>query len=313
APRLQAAAPSIQQPASRKARSMDTVVVIGEALVDVIEGSEGRVEHPGGSPMNVAVGLARLGVPAGLVCALGDDDRGAVVRRHVEASGVQVAATLIERTSTAVATIDDHGVARYEFDLDWRLAPVALSELTRLVHVGSIGAVLSPGASVVLEAARSRPSSALLSVDPNVRPSVTPDRDAVLTALRPLLASADVVKLSDEDAAWLWPERGVDAVLNGLLRLGVGLAAVTLGANGCALATAGAHTRSPAPVVEVADTVGAGDSFMSGLLAGVLASGKHPRDLDGDDLDGLARLALDCAAITVSRPGADPPTRAELS
>lgn len=291
---------------------MDTVIVIGEALVDVIERTGGHVEHPGGSPMNVAVGLARLGVPVGLLCALGDDDRGSTVRRHVEASGVRVEATAVERTSTAVASIDEHGVARYEFDLDWRLDPVVLPERARLVHVGSIGAVLAPGASVVLRAAQTRPASALLSVDPNVRPTITPDRDGVLAALRPLLAEADVVKLSDEDAAWLWPGRDVDAVLDGLLASGVGLAAVTLGADGCALATPGARRRLPAPPVDVVDTVGAGDSFMSGLLAGVLATGERPEDLDADDLGRLAHLALACAAVTVSRPGADPPARGEL-
>lgn len=292
---------------------MDTVVVIGEALVDVIERPEGRVERPGGSPMNVAVGLARLGVPAALVCALGDDERGAAVRRHVEASGVRVEATAIGRTSTAVATIDGHGGAQYTFDLDWRLDPVELPDRTPLVHVGSIGAVLDPGAAVVVDAARSRPSAALLSLDPNVRPSITPDRSAVLAALGPLLTSADVVKLSDEDAAWLWPDHDVDAVLDELLSRGAGLAAVTLGPDGCALASAaGPRRRAPAPRFEVVDTVGAGDSFMSGLLAGVLASGEHPRDLDGVDLEHLAALALACAAVTVSRPGADPPTKAEL-
>jgi len=292
---------------------MDTVVVIGEALVDVVDGPEGRVEHPGGSPMNVAVGLARLGVPARLVCALGDDVRGSAIRAHVDASGVQVDATAIDRTSAAVATVDERGVARYEFDLDWRLDPVAVPEGTPLVHVGSIGAVLSPGAAAVLHAARSRPSRALLSLDPNVRPSITTDRDAMLATLAPLIADADVVKLSDEDASWLWPDRDVDAVLDGLLRSGVGLAAVTLGGAGCSLATTTVRRTLPAPPVDVADTIGAGDSFMSGLLAGLLACGERPPDLDGDELDGLAKLALACAAITVARPGADPPTRAEAS
>jgi fructokinase len=286
--------------------------VVGEALIDIVVDGDATVEHPGGSPMNVAVGLARLGVPARLVCALGDDARGSTIREHVGASGVQVDATAIDRTSTAVATIDDQGAARYEFDLDWRLDPVSVPEGTPLVHVGSIGAVLTPGAAAVLDAARSRPSSALFSLDPNVRPTITPDRDAVLAALAPLFAQADVVKLSDEDAGWLWPDRDVDAVLDGLLSSGVGLAAVTLGGAGCALATPAARRRMPAPRVDVADTIGAGDSFMSGLLAGVLSTGERPGDLEGVDLDRLAALALACAAVTVGRPGADPPTIAEL-
>ncbi|WP_144805307.1 carbohydrate kinase [Curtobacterium sp. BH-2-1-1] len=291
---------------------MSSVIVIGEALVDVVDRPEGRSEHPGGSPMNVAVGLARLGRPARLVCALGDDDRGAAVRAHVEASGVRVDATAVPRTSTAVATIAADGGASYEFDLDWRIDPVDVPEGTPLVHVGSIGAVLQPGAATVLDAVRARPAGTLLSLDPNVRPSITPDRDAVLATLEPLLAEADVVKCSDEDAAWLWPDRDVDAVLDGLLAAGATLAAVTLGGSGCAIASRGARRRIAAPAVTVADTIGAGDSFMAGLLAAVLATETAPTALDEDDLGRLAALALACAAVTVSRPGADPPTTDEL-
>ncbi|MDP9738078.1 carbohydrate kinase family protein [Curtobacterium sp. 260] len=291
---------------------MDPVIVIGEALVDVVDRPDGRVEHPGGSPMNVAVGLARLGRAARLVCALGDDDHGGSIRAHVGASDVEVDATAIERTSTAVATIGDDGGASYEFDLDWRLDPVQVPIGTPLVHVGSIGAVLEPGARTVLEALRTRPTDALVSLDPNVRPSITPDRDAVLATLEPLFAEADVIKLSDEDAAWLWPDRSVDQVLDGLLAHGAALAAVTLGGSGCAMASARARITVPAPRVDVADTIGAGDSFMAGLLAGVLARGSAPAGLDADELGCLASLALACAAVTVSRPGADPPVRAEL-
>ncbi|MBF4615932.1 carbohydrate kinase family protein [Curtobacterium sp. VKM Ac-1376] len=292
---------------------MDTaVVVIGEALVDIVDGPDGRTEHPGGSPMNVAVGLARLDVPTRLVCALGDDEPGAAIRAHVGASGVVVDATTIDRTSTAAATIDERGRATYEFDLDWRLAPVEVPPGTPLVHVGSIGAVLAPGADTVLDAVRRRPAGALFSLDPNVRPSITPSRDDVLATLKPLFEAADVVKLSDEDAAWLWPDRDIDAVLDGLLAAGAGLAAVTLGGEGCAIASRNARRRLRAPTVDVADTIGAGDSFMSGLLTGVLASEDDPGDLDDASLERVTRFALACAAISVSRLGADPPGRSEV-
>ncbi|ROS73898.1 fructokinase [Curtobacterium sp. PhB130] len=287
---------------------MNPVVVIGEALVDVVDRPDGRVEHPGGSPMNVAVGLARLGVAARLVCALGHDERGAVIRAHIGASGVELDATTIDRTSTAVATIDGDGAATYEFDLDWRLDPVSVPAGTPLVHVGSIGAVLDPGAASVLDAVRRRAPGTLVSIDPNVRPSITPDAAAVRSALAPLLAEADVVKLSDEDAAWLWPDRDVDAVLDGLLDSGATVAAVTLGGNGCALANASRRIVVPAPQVEVVDTIGAGDSFTAGLLDGILAAGST----FSDDLEALAAHALACARVTVSRPGADPPRRDEL-
>ncbi|WP_420369281.1 carbohydrate kinase family protein [Curtobacterium sp. L1-20] len=290
---------------------METIV-LGEALIDVIDRATGRVEHPGGSPMNVAVGLARLGVPARLVSALGDDDRGRAIRTHVGASGATVDATRISRTSTAIASIDTAGAASYAFDLDWRLGPVTVPAGTPLLHTGSIGAVLAPGATHVLETVRSRPAGTLVSLDPNVRPSITPDRAAVLNVLTPLLAEADVVKLSDEDAAWLWPGRDVDAVLDGLLAGGAGLAAVTLGGAGCIIASPIARSRWAAPPVNVADTIGAGDSFMAGLLAGLLAEQHRAESADAAQLERLARFALACATITVSRPGADPPYREEL-
>ena len=225
---------------------------------------------------------------------------------------MHVDATRLDHTSAAVATIDEQGSASYDFDLEWRLDPVDVPTETPLVHVGSIGAVLGPGAEAVLEAGRARPDGTLVSIDPNVRPSITPDRDAVLATLESLFAEADVVKLSDEDAAWLWPDRDVDAVLDGLLGAGAGLVAVTLGASGCAITTRAARRTLAAPGVRVADTIGAGDSFMAGLLAGVLEL-PSATDLSADELGRLAELALACAAVTVSRPGADPPTRAELA
>ncbi|MGN8050365.1 carbohydrate kinase family protein [Curtobacterium sp. 22159] len=289
------------------------VLVVGEALVDVVERPDGRTEHPGGGPMNVAVGMARLGERVRLVCTLGDDTRGRAVRSHLEASGVVVDATPIPQTSTAVARIAGTGAASYEFDLDWRPGPVTVPATTALLHVGSIGAVLRPGSDAVLEAVRNRSSSTLLSLDPNVRPSITPDQDVVRAALDPLLDAADVVKTSDEDAAWLWPGLDVDAVLDELLRRDTRLAAVTLGAAGCVVATRGARVRLPAPAVDVADTIGAGDSFMSGLATAVLRTPEALDTADGHVLERVADIALRSAAITVTRVGADPPTSQELS
>jgi fructokinase len=294
------------------------VIVIGEALVDVVRPADADAdvaseEHPGGSPMNVAVGLSRLGDPTTLVCALGDDPRGASIREHVEASGVQLHATTIDRTSTAIASIAADGSASYEFDLDWSIDPVVLPEGTPVVHVGSIATVLQPGASVIAEVAANRPEGTLLTVDPNVRPTITGDRDEVIAAVEPLMAAADVVKMSDEDAAWLYPGDSVDAVLDRVLRLGATIAAVTLGGDGCVIAGADVRMTVTAPRVDVADTIGAGDSFMAGLVHAVLQDRSVLETPDQDALERLASFAISCAAITVSRPGANPPTLAEVA
>ena len=155
-----------------------TILVVGEALVDVVPGPDGTPrDHPGGSPANVAITLGRLGRDVRLVTLLGDDPRGAAVRAWLEASDVTVLAqpTGSGRTSTAAVTLDASGAASYVFDLDWHLTAVPEEEC-EVIHVGSIATVLAPGADAVLDAVRARRGRAVVSFDPNARPSITPDR-----------------------------------------------------------------------------------------------------------------------------------------
>lgn len=280
-------------------------LVIGEALVDVVRTSAGaETVHPGGSPLNVAVGLARLGVPTTLHAALGDDAHGRLVAGHLAASGVTVTASTVGRavTSVAHATLDASGAARYDFRLAWDPEVVDVAGFG-LVHTGSIGAALAPGADVVEEALRR--ADGLVSFDPNIRPALMPEHPAALARVERLVALADVVKASDEDAAWLYPGMPIADVLAHWAGLGAAFVVITRGGDGAeALAPSGA-VHVDVPPTAVADTIGAGDSFMAALLAGVLERGFA-------DPETTLAFAARCAAITVSRPGADPPWRHEI-
>lgn len=293
----------------------EQVAVIGEALVDVVEGGE---THPGGSPMNIAVGLARLGHPTTLHARIGADAHGDLVRAHLDEAGVALGPdTLVPgSTSTAIARVDADGKASYEFDIDWDI-PVPDVSGARLVHTGSIGALREPGATAVRAALSAAAPGTLLTLDPNIRPDVIGARDEVLRRVADLAGLCQVVKLSDEDAAWLAPEATLERVLSDLAAHGARFVVVTRGAEGCLALVDGAWFARPARPVVVADTIGAGDAFMSGLLHALLHDGTDRLLAAGEPLGDDAVLAaleaaLTSAALTVARAGANPPTSAEL-
>ena len=314
------------------------ITVAGESLVDVVEPSRDAValgatavEHPGGGPMNIALGLARLGRAVTLVTAFGADARGQAIEHHLRSSAVEIAAGSIrdEPTSSATAHLKPDGAAEYEFDLRWSL-PVEFGPTdpavqgASLIHVGSIGAFLEPGGSSVaslldeLDGAAGEP---IVTFDPNMRPSIIGDHAAAITRFERIARRATIVKLSDEDAAWLYPGLAVNAVLDTILSFGPSLVAVTLGGEGAVLATSTDRMRVAGLIVDVADTIGAGDSFMSALIDKVAqliddgvgtASLRDGSAFSAERLAAIGGFAVRCAAITVSRPGADPPTRDEL-
>ena len=301
------------------------VVVAGESLVDIVHRAGGAVdEAPGGSPANVALTLGRLGRAPILVTRLADDDRGRRVRRWLEHSGVAVDAVAAPRTSTATAVLDASGAATYTFDLEWdlgddvaRLAEDAFASAD-LVHVGSVGAVLEPGAGQVAALVRAVHGRAIVTYDPNIRPSLVRDPQAVRARVAELIGIADVVKTSDEDVQWLHPGRDAIEVAREWVIGGPALVVVTRGAEGAVAVTADAEIVVPAVPTDVVDTVGAGDTFMGALIDGLLS---RKADLGArapgggirpDELEALLRRSAEAAAITVSRPGADPPRREEL-
>ena len=279
--------------------------------------------------MNVAVGLSRLGLTSSLLTAFGDDEYGRMLADHLISEGVTVATDSCragEPTSRAIAVIGADGAAVYDFDIEWSLsesAAITAAADAEIVHVGSIGAALEPGATAVRAMLAAVSDRTLRTYDPNIRPALLGPRDVVVACVEAIMAASHVVKLSDEDADWLYPGLPVEQVLARVLDRGARVAVITRGGDGCVMAIAGAGepVARPARSVSVADTIGAGDAFMSGFLFGIVASGLVATLTaevflpDADDLRGLERVAdtaLASAAVAVSRTGAAPPYPHEL-
>jgi fructokinase len=301
-----------------------TILTIGEAIMDIVESETGSIGHPGGSPTNIAMGLARLGEDTWLMTELGDDENGRTIRRHVEASGVKVVPASVgeHRTSTSRVHVDATGVANYDFDLQWKLPEAMNLPAADILHTGSIGAFVEPGGSAVVDYLTTQRERAIITFDPNIRPSVFGTYEETLARFGALCRISSIVKLSDEDAQWLYPALSLDETIGEVLRLGPALVVITKGPGGAILATAARRLSVPGASVAVVDTIGAGDSFMSALLSRVarLLDGGVPMAsiADGSIFDEpvlreLGEFAVRCAGITVSRAGANPPTLAELS
>ncbi len=300
-------------------------LVAGEALVDIVRRPDGSVaEHVGGSPLNVAIGLARLGHPVELATHVADDRHGRLILDHLRADDVALVPGSVsaQRTTTATAILDDRGSATYEFDIEWRLDQPMPGEFGHF-HTGSIAASLQPGAERVREVMLGARRSATISFDPNCRPSLIGSSQDARAPLEQLIGLSDVVKASDEDIAWLYGD-GADVaeVLRLWARLGPSVLVATLGAKGALVHFAGGETRDvPVRSITVVDTVGAGDSFQSGLLSGLLDAGligdpgarTRLGDAGPDEVMPAVERAIAASAITVSRAGAWPPTRAELA
>ncbi|MFE9780188.1 carbohydrate kinase [Streptomyces sp. NPDC005775] len=297
------------------------LLVIGECVADVVRlpDAADRV-HPGGSPANVAYGLARLGHDTTLLTQLGADEKGRLIRAHLTGAGVEVRTDgSTAPTPSAVVNLDGAGRASYAFDITWTLGPVSLERPPAHVHTGSIAAVTEPGAAAVVAAVESLRAAATVSYDPNVRPELMGDHEAAVRKAERCVALSDVVKASDEDLEWLYP--GVEPVkaAERWLATGPAVVLVTRGGDGAfAVLRAGPLTVDALPA-EVVDTVGAGDAFMSGTLHALAAHGllgpagrERLRALDRATAKDVLRHASASAAVTVARAGASPPDPAEL-
>jgi len=304
--------------------------VIGEALVDLVpDGATSEyLEKPGGSPFNVAVGLARLGNRTSLMARFADDRYGRLLRSTAAAEGIDLraAAHAAEGATVATASVDGAGQVSYEFDMDgtadWQWTAAELRELspgTELLHFGSIASWTPPGAARIADLVGDLRAggSVLISYDPNVRPSVFGGRVRGIEMLERSVRDAHVVKASREDVEWLYPEIAPADVAARWSRLGAKLVVVTDGADG---ATAYRGTRPPlrrpGRRVTVVDTIGAGDAFTAGLLTGLVRRHLHRnRRLEGIPDGTLADIideAVLVSAITCEREGADPPRLDEL-
>jgi fructokinase len=300
------------------------LLVIGEALIDVIERADGVERRVGGSPLNVAIGAARLGLASTLHTRFGTDADGDLIAAQLAESHVRVTSASRDArpTDLAIARIRTDGSADYRFELHGPVAalgPEDAAEAPTVVHIGSIGAVPTSGADeidAVLAAAR---ATATLSYDPNARPLLM-TADGVRERIARLALGSDIVKVSDEDLAWLDPDRDPLDLAASWHAAGVPLVIVTRGADGAVAFADAGEVAVPGVPATVADTVGAGDSFMAATLAALAPVGvvgganvEALRRLDRDDLEAVLRFAATCAAITVSRVGADPPRLSEVT
>jgi fructokinase len=316
--------------------SAGIVAVAGEALVDLVPAPVGDYFEvaPGGSPANVALGLARLGVPARLLARIADDLLGRRIREHLTHNGVQLdhAVAAKEQTSLAMVSLDADGSPAYDFRIsgtaDWQWTPAEVDGALDsgeqgpvvALHSGSLALTTPPGDAVLRDLLVRASEVVTISYDPNCRPMLMGDPATVLAGVHEMLAVADVVKVSTEDLNWLVPGMSAEQVVDDWLSRGPTLVAVTLGSDGVLAGTAaGLRARRPGVSVKVIDTVGAGDTFSAALLAGLhrgnllgAENRSKLRAMDYSTLDELLYDAVLAAAIACSRRGADPPTRGDL-
>lgn len=306
------------------------ILVCGEALIDLVPASAGDelayVARAGGSSFNVAMGLGRLGAPVGFLGRVSTDRFGRMLRSRLEADGVDcrlvqegdepttLAVVQIESGSEPVFVFYGEGTADRMFGVDH--APADLPDEVTALHVGSISLVREPGASAFEAIMRREHGRRVLTLDPNVRPSLVGERSAYLARLEGWVSLADIVKVSRADLAWLYPGAAPDAVASAWLARGPGLVVVTMGHDGSLGLTARDRVEVAGTPVVVSDTVGAGDAFTSGLLAWLHAAGRleraRLREIPADALHACLAFANRAAAITCTRAGAQPPTRSEM-
>jgi fructokinase len=303
------------------------ILISGEALIDLIPDPATADRYDavlGGSPFNVAIGLARLGAPTGFVSRLSSDPNGESLAGALARAGVDLELVARDIRPTTLAFVM-RGTAqtgsRYSFYIDatsfdgeWPFPPEWPSG-ARHLHVGSFAAVGPRHAESVVAALKLAGANATTSFDPNIRPLVTPDRDAVRAMAERQVALASFVKASEEDLEWLYPGRPVEDTLADWGRRGPEFCIATLGGAGAVAFLGDMRLEVAAPKVDVVDTVGAGDSFTSSLLSAMdrdEALGDHASAPSREKLQSWLKFAACASAITCTRKGSDPPTLAEV-
>jgi fructokinase len=301
------------------------IVVAGESLIDMVPAGDGTFRAvPGGGPFNVARTVARLGEPCRYLGSLSTDGFGRLLRESLVESHVDdsSAPSTDAPTTLALAWVDEAGAASYLFYVDGTSAPElsledarrVLSEPPQILYVGTLGLVLEPMASSIEELVSRLSSNAMLVVDPNCRPVLLDVNPEARNRLHRILRRADVVKVSTDDAEYLYPARQPLSAAGKIRDQGAGVVLLTDGGNDVWVVTDAEPLRVPVPRVAVADTIGAGDSFCGGFVAWW-----HRRELgrselsDGSLLRAATEFATAVSAVTCQRVGADPPWAHELA
>lgn len=307
------------------------LIACGDALIDFVptrnvDGREAVMPAVGGSCLNVAIGLARLGAQAGFVGGISTDLFGRMIADHAAASKVDLGlATRSDHQTTLAFVRVVAGESHYAFydagtatrNWSYRRGTIPFGDV-EAVHVGSTTLVDDPGAAETMALVTDVRATSMISFDPNCRPNLVKDKPAYLARMAAFAAEADLVKMSDVDFAYLFGDEPYRQRATALLGQGASLVVITRGSGGAMAWHAGVgQIEVAAPKVEVADTIGAGDSFQAALLFALHEQGRMARralkDIGADELRRALSFAADCAGLTCTRPGADPPWRHEVS
>jgi len=298
----------------------DQVWVVGEVLIDLIPDESKYVAVVGGGPANTAKALANLRVKTYFIDGISTDKYGQMAKAELLSANVLLDYAQVSNkpTCTAKVTLSSSGIASYEFAItdtatfdfsdQWLPDPQILKPL--LLHIGTLATVIEPGASVLFEWAQSVANVAPIVFDPNIRPAVLGDRDEYVKKIEKWVAISSAVKVSDEDLNWLYPGKAINEIVNKWLEVGVELVLVTLGEQGITAYRKNEQISVDAVKVKVADTVGAGDTVGAVLVEAIVNNGLDK--LSGEVLKTTLNRAVKAAAITVSRTGANPPSKEEI-
>ena len=293
-----------------------SIWVCGEVLIDILP--TGPVV--GGGPANTAKSLARLGYEVDFIDGISTDDYGVSARKELSRDGVGLGLSLTsdKPTCTATVTLDSKGSASYEFLIDgtatfdfnssWLPDPERLKP--SVLHIGTLVTIIEPGASVLFDWAVKVGEFAPIVFDPNIRPSVMGDRAKYAAAVEKWVSISSVVKVSDDDISWLYPDDSLDAVAHRWIEAGVSCVVITRGAKGLIGFTASGMEEVDGVKVDVVDTVGAGDTVGAIVVEGIIKHSVH--GLQGQVLNAVLHKAAIAAGITCSRAGAQPPRAHEL-
>jgi len=306
------------------------ILSCGDALIDFVpvaaaDGGEAVRPMVGGSCLNVAIGLARLDVPTGFVGGIASDLFGRMIAQHAETSDVDLGlATRSDRQTTLAFVRIIAGESQYAFydaktaSREWvyQGGSIPFARIDA-VHVGSTTLVNDMGAAETLALIVDARASSTISFDPNCRPNLVKDKPAYTSRMAEFAALADIVRMSDVDFTYLYGDEPYQQRADALLGQGASLVVITRGIDGAvAWHRAAGQIEVAAPKVTVVDTIGAGDTFQAALLFALHKQSRLRRqqlgDVSADELRRALSFAANCAGITCSRPGADPPRLSEI-
>ena len=309
------------------------IICCGEALIDMLPrklpdvspgGSDVFLPVSGGAIFNTAIALGRLGMPTGFVSGISTDMFGEQLIASLEESNVSTEFCIRSDWPSTLAFVKlSDGHAKYSFfdenSATRMIEEKSLPNLPRSVsafHFGAISLIPEPGGSTYEALMKREASRAVISLDPNIRPGFVKDETAYRARMQRMIAMSDIIKVSDEDLDWLEPEQDTNTAIAAMLEAGASVILLTKGSEGVTAITSGFEIDVAAQKVEVVDTIGAGDTFNSGFLAGLEKSGmldkQSLRAISEADLRSALELANKVASVTVSRAGANPPWRSEL-